>query len=207
MPKIFSDDGGASLLTYTFTSSPDASSFLSFSSTDLRFYGIPTLLNAFSYNITLHATDLDRNTGSTSFLLVIDPGDYIFNGIIGVPFFRNMSTTAYFGGNISQMQYAICSSNHTNLQCDFDAVTLTYTGIVALNDYHGWFKIIINGYSSANSLIGTESRNIFMRPNLPPVQAEPVTIFDSCLYTYESYTKAIPLSAILDPENETIDFS
>lgn len=209
--SLFSDsDGSVNDLTFYITSSPDASSWMSFDPVTRTLSGTPLFTDAGVYTIQVIAEDLDPASanGTTSFTITFDTGLDVanMNSIVKYEFSYTVPPGG-FGAAEGVM-------DHGNAYLTPDEFGITYhnyarkvTAKLYQNSKVGNYTITIEAIASDDTVLTTIDVPIQYHKNLSPIIARPFPPAPGCILAFDHYTYMIPKSHILEPENEVLYFS
>ncbi len=189
----FIDEDVSDLLTYTTSTLP---TWLTFNSNSLLFSGVPTLGDAGTQVINLHATDLAGATASTSFRLEIENFPDLQNPIpdqlasVGYPFIYTVPANTFSSPNGDPLTYRAVRSNGDRLPnwLGFVGAKLEFKGTPASTD-KGQLSLKL----LAEDLKGGWIDNIF---NLDVIDA----LSEESTRIQKSFTYTIPSNMINNPQ-------
>ena len=177
---IFNDTDGETVNLYTFSSSPDATGWLSFDSTSRIFSGTPTVnTEAYNYTITIYAQDPNVYSahGETYFYLDIVPNDqpeydaglvtptnvtvhFPFTYTVNADAFKDKESDAY------TIRYELDPDSFTTT---YDSTTRTVTGTLDDNTIFGTYTMKFYVEDSWNVSTFTAPLDFYYHENMSPV--------------------------------------
>ena len=203
---------------YTYTSTPDATGWLSFDSASRKFTGTPAINDdALNYTITINAQDPNQYSdhGNTSFTLEIIPNEIpeFDMGLHTVP--TNVSVHHQFTytvpsdafkdkeGDAITITFSLIPNEFT---MTYDSVTRVVSGTLSDNTKFGNYTMHFDVIDSWNVSAFVAELNFTYDENMPPVvdtqPSDPSSIIAHFPLSY-----SIPKSYFSEPESETITYS
>ena len=215
---LFTDEDGEAVSSYSYTSTPDASGWLSFDSATRTFSGTPAVNNdALNYTVNVTAEDPNNNSahGSTIFNLEIVPNSIpesdmgLYNVPTNVTVHQQYSYTVPSDafkdkeGDAITITFSLIPNEFT---MTYDSATRVVSGMLSDNTKFGNYTMHFDVTDIWNVSAFVAELNFTYFENMPPVvHTQPSN--PSNLISHFPLSHSIPKSYFSEPEGETIIYS